>query len=61
MSLTSQDSCRTILRELVALPQETEWAEFKHNATKPEDLGEYISALANSAALGNRCQVHNAN
>ncbi|MCK5098748.1 MAG: ATP-binding protein [Desulfobacteraceae bacterium] len=36
---------------MVALNQETEWAEFKHNSIKPEDLGEYISALANSAAL----------
>lgn len=45
------DYLQSLLTELLALPQETEWAEFKHNATKPEDLGEYISALANSAAL----------
>ncbi len=42
---------QSLLKELVALNQETEWAEFKHNSIKPEDLGEYISALANSAAL----------
>jgi len=41
----------SLLKELTALPQETEWAEFKSNSIKPEDLGEYISALANSAAL----------
>ena len=42
---------QSLLKELVTLNQETEWAEFKHNSIKPEDLGEYISALANSAAL----------
>jgi len=40
-----------ILRELCKLPVETEWVEFKHNNAKPDDIGEYISALANSAAL----------
>jgi predicted HTH transcriptional regulator len=45
------------LRELCKLPQETEWVEFKHNKanihrkTDEEEIGEYISALANSAAL----------
>jgi len=42
---------QSLLKELAALPQETEWAEFKRNAIKPEELGEYISALANAAAL----------
>lgn len=42
---------QSLLRELISLPNETEWAEFKSNAIRPEDLGEYISALANSAAL----------
>lgn len=41
----------SLLRELVKLPQETEWVEFKHNNAKPQDIGEYISALANAAAL----------
>lgn len=39
------------LTTLLALPKETEWVEFKHNNEKPEEIGEYISALANSAAL----------
>lgn len=39
-----------MLKELRSLPRETEWVEFKHNADV-EQLGEYISALANSAAL----------
>lgn len=39
------------LISLIALPDETEWVEFKHNNDNPEEIGEYISALANSAAL----------
>src|SRR5262245_11065199 len=39
------------LQELLALPQETEWAEFKHNNSDPQMIGEYLSALSNSAAL----------
>jgi len=30
---------------------ETEWLEFKVNNGNPDEIGEYISALANSAAL----------
>jgi hypothetical protein len=33
------------------LLRETEWIEFKHNFWRPEDVGEYISDLAKSAAL----------
>jgi len=40
-----------LLKELCTLPAETEWVEFKHNNKNPEEIGEYISALANSAAL----------
>ncbi len=40
-----------ILGELRKLSQETEWVEFKQNNEKPEEIGEYISALANAAAL----------
>ena len=39
------------LRSLLALARETEWVEFKVNDHNPEELGEYLSALANSAAL----------
>ena len=41
----------SLLKELVSLPNETEWVEFKHNNDDPQMIGEYISALANSAAL----------
>jgi predicted HTH transcriptional regulator len=40
-----------LLETLIQLPRETEWVEFKVNNGNPEDVGEYISALANSAAL----------
>lgn len=40
-----------LLNELRKLPQETEWVEFKHNNVGPQEMGEQISALANSAAL----------
>ncbi|OQX18430.1 MAG: transcriptional regulator [Desulfobulbaceae bacterium A2] len=40
-----------ILTELRKLPSETEWAEFKHNKAEADEIGEYLSALANTAAL----------
>ena len=30
---------------------ETEWVEFKHNNTSPQEIGQYLSALANAACL----------
>ncbi|MBU2575382.1 MAG: putative DNA binding domain-containing protein [Elusimicrobia bacterium] len=39
------------LPELLSLPKETEWVEFKRNNCKSSDIGEYISALSNSACL----------
>ncbi|MBF8253592.1 MAG: putative ATPase, AAA 4 family, partial [Deltaproteobacteria bacterium] len=43
-----------LLKSLLALPTETEWVEFKHNNDAPEEIGKYLSALANSAALHGR-------
>jgi len=40
-----------LIRHLLSLPKETEWVEFKHNNKDPEEIGEYISALSNAAAL----------
>lgn len=42
---------RNLVRELARLPSETEWVEFKHNKAEPEEVGEILSALSNSAAL----------
>lgn len=41
----------SLTHELCKSPKETEWIEFKHNNEDPRQLGENISALANSAAL----------
>jgi predicted HTH transcriptional regulator len=40
-----------LLDELRALPHETEWVEFKQDRYDPQEIGEYISALSNSACL----------
>ena len=40
-----------LLASLIELPRETEWVEFKVDDSQPEEIGEYLSALANSAAL----------
>lgn len=40
-----------LLDRLRAEPHESEWLEFKANRFEPQALGEYLSALANSACL----------
>lgn len=47
----SLDYLAGLVRELCKLPRETEWVEFKQNNADPQEIGEYLSALANSAAL----------
>ncbi len=48
----------SLLRELVSLPCETEWVEFKENNCDPQEIGEYLSALSNSAALCNKSMAY---
>ena len=43
-----------LVEELRALPKESEWVEFKVDNTNPQIIGEYISALSNSANLENK-------
>ena len=43
-----------LVRELCKLPRETEWVEFKVDNDHPHEIGEYISALANAAALAGK-------
>jgi len=38
-----------LVRELRKLPGETGWVELKLNNADPQEIGEYLSALANSA------------
>lgn len=47
----SMDYYVGLINELRKLPGETEWLEFKHNKADPEEIGEYCSALVNSALL----------
>ena len=51
--------------ELIALidrlcreSNETEWLEFKKNRYEPQDLGEYLSALSNSACLAGKPRAY---
>ncbi len=39
------------LQNLLSLPREQATVEFKSNLDKPEEIGQYLSALANAAAL----------
>lgn len=41
------------IKELIASTGENEWIEFKVNDCNPREIGEYISALSNSACLHN--------
>lgn len=43
-----------LVRELCKLPHETELLEFKHDNSDPHEIGEYISALANAAAVNGK-------
>ncbi|HHH46810.1 MAG TPA: transcriptional regulator [Thiotrichales bacterium] len=43
-----------LIDRLRALPAETEWFEFKRGHSVPQEMGEYLSALANSACLANQ-------
>ena len=40
-----------LIERLCALPSETEWLELKRGRCEPQVLGEYLSALSNSACL----------
>ena len=51
---TNQDYLIGLVTELRKLAAETGWVEFKENNSNPEDIGEYISALSNTAALQNK-------
>ncbi len=47
----TERECIALIDRLRALPTETEWLEFKRNRYEPQQLGEYLSALANAACL----------
>ena len=47
-----------LISELRKLPTETGWLEFKENNTDPEDIGEYLSALSNTAAIEGKANAY---
>jgi len=48
----------SLIKELLNQPKETEWIEFKRNNDDPQMIGEYISALSNSAALHRKSKAY---
>ena len=45
-----------LVRELCKIRRETEWVEFKVDNDDPQAIGEYVSALANAAALAGKAR-----
>lgn len=43
-----------LIKNLIALPHEYEWLDFKENWFSKDEIGEYISAISNGAALCGR-------
>ena len=55
MNLTrSAEYLASLVHELCHFIGEAEWVEFKCNKANPEEIGEYISALSNAAALNGK-------
>lgn len=46
-----QSALLETLKTLCGLPNEAATVEFKSNLVQPEEIGQYLSALANAAAL----------
>ncbi|RWF40868.1 MAG: transcriptional regulator [Mesorhizobium sp.] len=49
---------QALISTLTAYNGEQEWFEFKKDNVSPDDIGEYISALANSAMLENKAKAY---
>jgi ATP-dependent DNA helicase RecG len=54
----SPDYLRGLVDELRKLPTETGWVEFKENYSNPQEIGEYLSALSNAAALKGKTNAY---
>lgn len=54
----SQEYLVGLVDELRKLPAETGWLEFKENVANPEEIGEYLSALSNTAALDGKANAY---
>ena len=51
---SEQEYYVSLVERLRQMPEETEWLEYKVNNCEPELIGEYISALSNSATICNK-------
>ena len=49
---------RSLVTELRKLPAEIQWVEFKENNSNPQDIGEYLSALSNAAAMEGKSNAY---
>ena len=56
--MRSSEGLSMLISELVKLPSETEYVEFKVNNSDPNAIGKYISSLSNSAALHQRDRAY---
>jgi predicted HTH transcriptional regulator len=54
----TEEYLTSLVQELRLIPKETGWVEFKHNNKDPKEIGEYISALSNSAALNGKSHAY---
>lgn len=56
--IRTNEYLKSLLKELCSFPNETEWIEFKVNNDKPAEIGEYISALSNSATINGKLYAY---
>lgn len=56
--IRSIEYLKSLVIELCSLSNETEWVEFKINNDKPDEIGEYISALSNSATIKGKSHAY---
>lgn len=54
----TQEYLSSLVAELRKQPTETGWVEFKENNSNPEQIGEYLSALSNTAALRGKANAY---
>lgn len=54
----TQEYLSSLVAELRKQPTETGWVEFKENNSNPEEIGEYLSALSNTAALRGKANAY---
>ena len=57
-TVRSSEYLAGLVRELCDQIGEVEWVEFKRNNADPQEIGEYISSLANAAALNGKVQAY---